>query len=156
MRGPTETVLEQWIDYNGHMNVGFYTMAFDRTIDFFLENELGIGPSYVKLEKQGPYSLQANYHYLKELKLEETFYSKIFLLDFDSKRMHLVLEMVESTFEKKVAVCETLLMNVNLILRKSTPYPDWVLDRLDAYRLKCVNTLVPQEVGKPICVRKKK
>ncbi|MBT3265205.1 MAG: thioesterase-like protein, partial [Acidiferrobacteraceae bacterium] len=25
----TQAVLESWIDYNGHMNVAYYVMAFD-------------------------------------------------------------------------------------------------------------------------------
>ena len=42
VEGPVEEVLEDWIDYNGHMNVAYYTLAFDRAIDLFLENTLGI------------------------------------------------------------------------------------------------------------------
>ena len=35
VEGPVEEVLEDWIDYNGHMNVAYYTLAFDRAIDLF-------------------------------------------------------------------------------------------------------------------------
>ena len=55
-----QNVDEDWIDYNGHMNVAYYTLAFDKALDDFLETNLKIGPSFVKKEKQGPYSLQAN------------------------------------------------------------------------------------------------
>ena len=34
---PTRKVLKSWIDYNGHMNVAYYTMAIDNSIDYFLE-----------------------------------------------------------------------------------------------------------------------
>ena len=34
----TGRVKSEWTDYNGHMNVAFYTMAIDKSLDFFLEN----------------------------------------------------------------------------------------------------------------------
>jgi hypothetical protein len=30
-------VLPEWIDYNGHMNVGFYSVAFDHATDAFYD-----------------------------------------------------------------------------------------------------------------------
>ena len=30
-------VLPEWIDYNGHMNVAYYTLAFDDALDDFLD-----------------------------------------------------------------------------------------------------------------------
>ena len=68
-----QNVKKEWIDYNGHMNVAYYTLAFDNSLDDFLETILEIGPTYVNKEKQGPYSLQANYHYLDELILGDKF-----------------------------------------------------------------------------------
>ena len=56
---PEQKVLKEWLDYNGHMNVAYYTLAFDKALDEFLEKNLEIGPTYVKKEKKGPYSLQA-------------------------------------------------------------------------------------------------
>ena len=73
-------VLPEWIDYNGHMNVAYYTMVFDEALDDFLD-EIGIGESYVKTNHNGPYALQANYHYLSELLEGENFRVKIFLVD---------------------------------------------------------------------------
>ena len=36
------TVLPEWIDCNGHMNVGFYVVAFDKATDT-LCNQFGVG-----------------------------------------------------------------------------------------------------------------
>ena len=36
---PEQSVLEEWIDYNGHMNVAFYTMVFDEALDNFLDGD---------------------------------------------------------------------------------------------------------------------
>jgi acyl-CoA thioester hydrolase len=63
-------VQKEWIDYNGHMNVAYYTLAFDEAIDEFLKTEFGIGPSFIKKNEQGSYALQTQYRYLAELILE--------------------------------------------------------------------------------------
>ena len=51
-----------------------------RVHDFL--DEIGIGESYVKTNQNGPYALQANYHYLSELLEGENFRVKIFLYIF--------------------------------------------------------------------------
>ena len=50
-RTKNQTVLGEWIDYNGHMNVAYYTLAFDKALDFFFEDVLNIGPSFVEKNK---------------------------------------------------------------------------------------------------------
>ena len=65
---PTRKVLKSWIDYNGHMNVAYYTMAIDNSIDYFLEEILGIGETHAKTNDQGPFVVQANFNYLNENK----------------------------------------------------------------------------------------
>ena len=154
VESPIEDVLEEWIDYNGHMNVAYYTLAFDRAIDFFLEETLGIGPAYVRHANQGPYSLQANYHYLQELKKGDRFRSKVLIIGADKKKIHMVLEMINASNAEKVAICETLLINVDLTLRKSTEYPDWVQDKIQEYKNSCKGFALPREVGKTITLKK--
>ena len=52
---PAKKVLKSWIDYNGHMNVAFYTMAIDKSLDIFLEKTLGLGESHANKNDQGPF-----------------------------------------------------------------------------------------------------
>jgi acyl-CoA thioester hydrolase len=39
------SVSREWIDYNGHMNVGFYGVAFDKASDALLDH-FGLGEAY--------------------------------------------------------------------------------------------------------------
>ena len=150
-----QSVREDWIDYNGHMNVAYYTLAFDKALDDFLEKNLEIGPIYVKKEKKGPYSLQANYHYLDELRLTDEFFTKIYLINSDNKKIHLVLEMINFNTNKQVAVCETLLINVDLNIRKSVEYDIDVINRIEDYKKNCKIFNLPLQIGKEIKIRKK-
>ena len=148
-------IVKEWIDYNGHMNVAYYTLAFDKALDDFLEKILEIGPTFVEKEKKGPYSLQANYHYLEELRLLDKFFSKIYLIDSDKKKIHLVLEMINFSTKKQVAVCETLLINVDLNIRKSVNYGDHVIKKIEQYQAKCSEVKLPLQVGKNLKIIKK-
>ena len=40
-------VLPEWIDVNGHMNVAYYVLVFDRAIDVLWER-LGITSEYIE------------------------------------------------------------------------------------------------------------
>ena len=90
---PEKRVIKDWIDYNGHMNVAFYTLAFDRSLDIFLEDTLGIGETHAFQNKQGPFVLQAHYHYLNEMSFDEKFNVRLLVVDCDEKRMHLCLDI---------------------------------------------------------------
>mgnify|MGYP001199103077 FL=1 len=123
-------VRKTWIDYNGHMNVAYYTAAFDKAIDEFLEKVVGIGPSFIKEKKQGSYALQTQYRYLKELLLENTFYVSIFVIDFKKNVIHLMAQMRTPSSQEIYASCETIMVNVDLRQRQSCEYPQFVFKKL--------------------------
>jgi len=37
---------KDWIDYNGHLNMAYYNLLFDRGCDGYFE-ALGLGPDYI-------------------------------------------------------------------------------------------------------------
>ena len=91
---PTRKVLKSWIDYNGHMNLSYYTMAIDNSIDYFLEEILGICETHAKTNDQGPFVVQANFSYLSEMVHKQKFFVQCSLIHFDLKKMHLFLELI--------------------------------------------------------------
>ena len=146
-------VKKSWIDYNGHMNVAYYTFAFDGAIDEFLEQALGIGPSFIREEKKGFYALQTQYRYLQDLLLKDSFYISIFVADFTIKQMHLMLQMFDLPGKKTYATCETIMVNVDLEKRKSCKYPDFVQKRLKQLYSASKNLRESTIIGHPIGLR---
>src|SRR5258708_20186024 len=60
----------QWIDYNGHLNMAYYNVMFDRAIDeFWLE--LGIGPVYKKERHGSTFTAECHVRYLREIHLAD-------------------------------------------------------------------------------------
>jgi len=152
---PEREVPAEWIDYNGHMNVAYYIMAIDQALDQFLEDELGIGEKHVARVRQGPYALQSHVQYLDEMLEGERFIVSVRLIDFDPKRIHLFIELLNADGCTLAATCEQMLINVDLETRRSTPYPDWAQARL-GHMLKAHSALEhPAQLGASIGIRRK-
>jgi acyl-CoA thioester hydrolase len=56
----------EWIDYNGHLNVAYYNVLFDRAVDEAYEL-LGIGLDYVRQRNSSVYTVEVHLRYLREL-----------------------------------------------------------------------------------------
>ncbi|MCF6272685.1 MAG: thioesterase family protein [Rhodobacteraceae bacterium] len=147
-------VAPDWIDYNGHMNVAYYTMAFDLAIDEFLARELGMGEAHAARVGQGPYSLQNNISYFAELLEGAGFDIRVMLVDHDNKRMHLFMEM-QNEAGQVAAVCEGMLMNVDHTTRRATPYAGWIKERLARMQASHDALPRPSALGAVIGIRRK-
>ena len=151
---PSKKVLKSWIDYNGHMNVAFYTMVFDKSLDFFLENTLGLGETHAKEYQQGPFVVQASFHYLNEMKYKDRFFVQASLIDFDIKKMHLCLEIISEEKKMIMAISEQLMLNVNLKKRKTESYPNWAIKRLRLMKENHKKINLSQNIGRKILIKK--
>ncbi|MEY8840196.1 thioesterase family protein [Cribrihabitans sp. XS_ASV171] len=148
-------VLPEWIDYNGHMNVGYYGVAFDKGLDVVLDDHLGIGEAYVQATAHGPYVIQSHLQFLRELKEGEAFHFLFRLLDHDPKRGHYFIEMYSGRDDVLCATQEALFMNVSHESGRSAPYPDWAQQRMA--RMAQAHAALPPaaQVGRPIGIRRK-
>ena len=124
-----QVVRAEWIDYNGHMNVGYYGIAFDQAIDQVFDHELGVGTAYITSARQGPYVLQSHMQFLQELLEGQAFSVQFRLIDHDHKRLHFFGEMMRQDDQVLCATQEIIAMNVDHATGRSTSYPDWAQRR---------------------------
>lgn len=150
-----QTVKQQWIDYNGHMNIAYYTMAFDQAFDAFLSEQFGVDEKYIKHNQIGPFALQSQYTYLAEMHEGETFSTSVRVFDYDYKRIHLFSEIYRGRDNLLSATCESLSMNVNLQSRKSEAYPNDILKMIEDSYQSTKHLPVPQQIGQQIGIRRK-
>lgn len=125
-----QIVRPEWIDYNGHMNVGYYGVALDKALDVMFDRDLGLGEARVAAVGQGPYVLQSHMHFLREVLEGQEFAARFHLLDWDHKRLHLFTEMRVQPDDTLAATQELIIMNVDHATGRSAPYPDWAQKRL--------------------------
>ena len=59
-------VLPEWIDYNGHMNLAYYTVLFDQATDLLFD-VLGLGLDYRRDTQMGTFVAETHNRYEREL-----------------------------------------------------------------------------------------
>jgi acyl-CoA thioester hydrolase len=155
IRSRTRKVPPEWIDYNGHMNVAYYTLAFDNAVDEVLDKRLGIGETFVRETRMGPMALQTQIHYLGELIEGAEFACDFQLLDADPKRIHFFSTMINLETGKAAATYESLTMNVDLEARRAAPNTDWARERIERLRALHATLPRPAQVGNRIGIRRK-
>lgn len=89
---PAMRVLPEWIDYNDHLNVAYYTLIFDHSGEAAVEI-LNIGEAYRRTENKTLVTAESHVTYLRELKLGDEVRATFRLLDADAKSLHVYLEL---------------------------------------------------------------
>ncbi len=117
-----ETVRPEWIDYNGHMNVAYYLLAFDHATDAVLDR-FGIGKAYVAAENRSVFVVDAHLTYAREVTEGAPLRFDSLVLGADAKRLHLFHEMRHAEEGWLAATAEFMLLHVDLATRKTSPFP---------------------------------
>jgi acyl-CoA thioester hydrolase len=147
-------VLPEWIDYNGHMNVAFYVLAFDKATDEFF-NFIDVGIDYVARESKSFFVLETHVNYIAEVKLDDPLHFTFQLIDWDEKRLHYYFEMFHAEEGYLAATSEQLGIHVNLATRRAEAMPQIVQERLGVISQKHQSFPRPDRVGGGISIRRK-
>lgn len=143
----------QWIDYNGHFNMAYYNVLFDRDSDRVL-SLLGLGPAYIRKTGNSYFTLEAHVTYLRELRPEHQVKIDTQFLDCDKKRLHYVQTMRHATEAWIACISENMVMHINMTAKKSSPFPDDILEKLSAAHLAHAALPIPSQVGHQIGIPK--
>ncbi len=145
-------VLPEWIDHNGHMNVGYYHVAFDMASEPFFE-WLGLTPELREQHGSTTFALESHLHFVREVKQDDPLRFEARLLDADHKRIHFYQEMFHAHEGWLAATYESLSVHVSRATRRTAPIPQPLADRL-AQVLTAHRTLArPWQVGHVISVK---
>jgi acyl-CoA thioester hydrolase len=116
----------QWIDYNGHLNMAYYNVMFDRAIDEFWLL-LGIGPAY-KAERHGStFTAECHVRYLREIHLGDPVQIAVRLVAADEKRLHTFEELRHAGEGWISATSENMSVHIDMGRRKVAPFPPDIL-----------------------------
>lgn len=140
------SVLPEWIDYNGHMNVGYYHVSFDTASEPFFEF-LGFTPEFRRAQNATTFALESHLNFLREVKAGDPLRFEARLLDFDAKRIHFYQEMYHATEGYLAASTESLSAHVSQATRRITAMPPALLERLAAIKAAHASLARPWQVG---------
>ncbi len=136
----------QWIDYNGHFNMAYYNVLFDRAADEVFE-VLGLGPDYVKATNNSFFTLETHTSYLRELAPTDTVVIDNHFLDHDHKRVHYVQQMRHASEGWVSCILEVMVSHVDLNSHKTSNFPAGVLEKIAAMTAAHKMLPVPSQVG---------
>jgi acyl-CoA thioester hydrolase len=138
-----------WIDYNGHLNMAYYNVLFDRAVDEAYEL-LGIGVDYVAKHRHSLYTAEVHLRYLRELHQGDPVRVTFHLLGYDNKRVHYFEQLVHATEGYLSATSENLSIHVDMDGKKSAPMPQRVLDRLAKMAASHAKLARPEAAGRRV------
>ena len=122
------TVKNDWIDYNGHMNMAYYVQCFEEASDFLLEH-MDLGYRYALEEKKGVFVIKCEINYRKEINLNEDFIISLEGLICKGKKLTVGLKMLNVGSET-IADYQILNLNVDLQTKKSVPFSQMITSQL--------------------------
>ncbi len=143
------SVKPDWIDFNGHMNVAYYVLAFDQASDTFNSN-LGLGPDYTRDTRKSLFVVDMNVTYKRELKEGTPIRCTTQLLEFDAKKLRIFHQMFNAEDGSLAATNELILVHVDLNSGRSCPFQDQALQSLQAMARQHQSLLVPEGVGRTL------
>jgi acyl-CoA thioester hydrolase len=109
-----------WIDYNGHLNMAYYNVLFDRAVDEAFEL-LGCGVEYVK-SGFSTFTAEVHVRYLRELHEGDPVRVTFQLLDYDAKRMHYFEQLFHAEEGWVSATSENMSLHVDMGAKKVAPF----------------------------------
>ena len=144
----------QWIDYNGHLNMAYYNVMFDRAIDE-LWLKLGIGPGYMKERQRSTFTAECHVRYLREIHLGDPVQVSILLVDADEKRLHTFEELRHASEGWLSATSENMTIHIDMNARKTAPFPLDIQARIKAVTEAHASVTRPEGIGRKIAMPSK-
>jgi acyl-CoA thioester hydrolase len=140
-----------WIDYNGHLNMAYYNVLFDRAVDEAFEM-LGCGLEYLKTRAHSTFTAEVHVRYLRELKADDPVRVTFQLLGYDEKRMHYFEQLFHATEGWVSATSENMSLHVDMTAKKTAPFPPDVSARLERMMASHRNLPRPEAAGRRIAM----
>ena len=118
----SQKIIKDWIDYNGHMNVAYYLLIFDRYGADKLNTIFKMGEESAKNTGMSTMIVENNIAYKRELKVNEEVDINLIYFNHDKKRLHYKFEMINKKDNSLSATFEALALYVNLKDRKVSEF----------------------------------
>jgi len=145
-------VLPEWIDCNGHMNVAYYVLAFDKGVDA-LWTKIGITDEYIRTRKQSTFAVEAHLTYQDELHEGDPYRVTAQIVALDNKRVHQFQRLYHAETGVLAATAEWLNLHVNLETRRVSLWPDDILAAFTEIAKSQCDESIPTELRKRMKIK---
>jgi acyl-CoA thioester hydrolase len=147
------TVVPEWIDYNGHMNVAYYIKAFEIGIDAY-KAWVGMTLDYIESSGRSTVALESHVTYQAEAHLGEDLVIETRILACDGKRAHVYQEMYRDT--TLLATQEVLAISFDTNARRTGPFEPAIAANYQRLVEAAAGLPRPSWVGRAISITARK
>uniref|UniRef100_E6VMH4 Thioesterase n=1 Tax=Rhodopseudomonas palustris (strain DX-1) TaxID=652103 RepID=E6VMH4_RHOPX len=144
-----------WIDYNGHLNMAYYNVLFDRAIDQ-IWSELGIGLDYLNTRGGSTFTAECHVRYLREIHLGDPVQVAVYIIAADEKRIHTFEELRHAEEGWLSATSENMSVHVDMASRKVAPFPDDLRATITRVAAAHRDAPQPEGIGRSIAMPSKR
>jgi acyl-CoA thioester hydrolase len=142
-----DRVRPEWIDHNGHMNMGYYVVVFDLATDEFFRT-VGLDEAHRRARRVTTFALEIHVTYHREVRAGDLLRFTTLLLAHDSKRLHYFHQMYHADEGYLAATNELMSLHVSEETRRGAPMAPEVLDRLRQIQATHDRLPRPPQVGR--------
>lgn len=144
-----------WLDYNGHMNEGWYAIVFSRATDALMDR-IGLDAASRKTSQHTLYTLTSLIHFKKEAHLDAPLSVSGRLLEHDTKRIRIWLEMRLGQDGPLLATSEQLQLSIDQSQSspRAAPWRAETFAALEALAKAHASIPVPAEAGQGIGMKR--
>lgn len=142
----------QWVDYNGHLNMAYYHVLFDRCADQVFDL-LDIGKAYAAERRLTIYTAETHVCYVRELHEGDAVTCRFQILDHDEKRIHGYQELVHVD-GWLAATCEALSLHVDMAGPRVAPFPGDILATIERMAGDHAALARPERAGRSVGIRR--
>lgn len=146
------SVKPEWLDFNGHMNVAYYVLAFDQMVDGGFDL-IGMDAAYRERRRHTMFALESHITWQRELHLNDPLRMTVQFLGVDNKRLHSLYRMYHAEQGYLAATCEWMQICVDLEARRTAPWDPEIRARIDAVFARQAHLARPPEVGRVMKVK---
>lgn len=151
---PLRKVEHAWLDLNGHMNMAYYHLLFDQSLDK-LFTDIGCGWDYTQAGEGSAFTAEVHVCYLQELLDGDPVRITYQLLDSDEKRIHVFGHMYHAEKGYLAATSEQMCIHVDMTTRRVAPFAASQQARIAAMMEAHGALPRPAEAGRVIAIRRK-
>ena len=146
------TVLPEWIDYNDHMNVAYYLLAFDQAVDS-LWNVFGLDEEYLNTHPSSTIAVESHVTWQREIVEGDPYVITTQVLAFDEKRIHQFQRMYHAKDGFLSATCEWMNLHFDRSSRRVAPWPEKIRARISEFADNQGQHPWPEEAGRRMQVK---
>lgn len=147
----TTSIVEEWVDYNGHLRDAFYLLIFSYATDALMDR-LGLDSQNREASGHSLFTLEVHLNYLHEVKLGAHVEVRTQLIGHDKKRLHVYHSLHLVGDERALAGNEQMLLHVDLAGPHSAPFGEHTLRVLQTLEQQQRDLPRPEYVSRVIAL----